>query len=202
MLSADRLYLRATRVRAFAATVLMAISVGVGIARATTYAPLTFDGLVAKADVIFVGDVVDVRPYVLRTREGSIIKTRVTFRVADPIYGTTSLVEVFDFLGGESNGIGMAVAGMPTFAIGDHRLVFARHDRSINPIVGFRQGLLDVERDVNGVERVLTLEGTPVSGPEAFGASGRRAGATRADAMRLIDFRARIAAQLAAVHRQ
>jgi hypothetical protein len=181
---------------------LIIIGVGAGTARATTYVPVTFDALVAEADVIFVGDVVDVRPFVLRTAAGSVIKTRVTFRVADPIYGTTSLVEVFDFLGGEINGVGMVVAGMPTFAVGDHRVVFARRGRSINAIVGFRQGLLDVERDANGVERVRSLDGTPVSGPDAFGASNRRTGVTRAPAMRLIDFRARIAEQLAAVHKR
>src|ERR1041384_5969759 len=122
-----RLHLGATCVRSFAAAALIILSGGLGIARATTYAPLTFNDLVAKADVIFVGDVVDVRPYVQRTREGSIGRARgtvrgagegsiggapVTFRVVDPIYGTTSIVEVFDFLGGEINGVGMAVAGM------------------------------------------------------------------------------------------
>lgn len=200
MLFMNRLHLRATCGRSFAAAALIIISSGLGIARATTYAPLTFNDLVAKADVIFVGDVVDVRPYVQRTREGSIIRTRVTFRVADPIYGTTSIVEVFDFLGGEINGVGMAVAGMPRFAAGDHRVVFAHRDRSINPIVGFRQGLLDIERDANGVERVLTLDGVPFIGPETLGTDGRRTGATRANSMRLTDFRARIASQVATVH--
>ena len=57
----------------------------------------------------------------------------------------------------------MKVAGMPTFTVGDRRLVFARRDGSINPIVGFTQGLMKVTRDAAGIDRVLTLEGVPVS---------------------------------------
>ena len=57
----------------------------------------------------------------------------------------------------------MRVAGMPTFAVGDRRVVFARRDRSINPIVGFTQGLMKVTRDAGGVDRVLTIEGASVA---------------------------------------
>ena len=131
--------------------------------RATSFEPLTFNDLVTQADVIFVGDVVDVRPYTVQTRERTIVKTRVTFSVSDPLYGTSSIVEVFDFLGGETAELGMRVAGMPTFTVGDRRVVFARRDRSINPIVGFTQGLMKVTRDAGGVERVLTIEGATVA---------------------------------------
>jgi hypothetical protein len=131
--------------------------------RATSFEPLTFNDLVTQADVIFVGDVVDVRPYTVQTRERTIVKTRVTFSVSDPLYGTSSIVEVFDFLGGETEDLGMSVAGMPTFAVGDRRVVFARRDRSINPIVGFTQGLMKVTRDAGGVDRVLTVEGASVA---------------------------------------
>jgi hypothetical protein len=131
--------------------------------RATTFEPVTFNEMVAQADVIFVGDVVDVRPFTVQTRERTIVKTRVTFSVSDPLYGTSSLVEVFDFLGGETADLGMKVEGMPTFAVGDRRVVFARRDRSINPIVGFTQGLMKVSRDAGGIDRVLTLEGAPIA---------------------------------------
>jgi hypothetical protein len=131
--------------------------------RATTFEPVSFNDMVAQADVIFVGDVVDVRPFTVQTRERTIVKTRVTFSVSDPLYGTSSLVEVFDFLGGETADLGMKVEGMPTFAVGDRRVVFARRDRSINPIVGFTQGLMKVSRDAGGIDRVLTLEGAPIA---------------------------------------
>lgn len=171
-------------------------------AHATTYLPVTFDELVTKADVIFVGQVVDVRPYALETRDGEIIKTRVTFSVSDPLYGTSSLVEVVDFLGGELNGVGMAVADMPTFAVGDRRVMFMRRERSINPIVGFTQGLLRVTRDVNGVDRISTLDGAALSTTESIGT--RASGVTLAPAapMRLSDLRDRITRALVAARRQ
>ena len=143
----------------FVCALVAAASVGVG---ATSFEPVTFNDLVTQADVIFVGQVVDVRPYTLETRERTIVKTRVTFRVDDPLYGTTSLVEVFDFLGGETAELGMRVEGMPTFAVGDRRVVFARRDRGISPIVGFSQGLMRVVQD-GGIDRVVTVEGAPVA---------------------------------------
>src|SRR5215472_7249038 len=78
--------------------VLAALLCVPAIGRATTVEPITFDQMVQQADVIFVGDVVDVHPYAMQVRGRTIIRTRVTFSVADPIYGTKSLVEVFDFL--------------------------------------------------------------------------------------------------------
>ena len=78
---------------------------------ATSYLPVTFGDLVKQADVIFVGDVVDVHSFAMRVRSNTVIKARVTFRVSDPVYGTTSLVEVFDFLGGEVGGGKGAIVG-------------------------------------------------------------------------------------------
>jgi hypothetical protein len=171
-------------------------------ASATTYLPVTFDELVTRADVIFVGEVVDVRPFALATRDGEIIKTRVTFSVTDPLFGTTGLVEVFEFLGGELNGVGMAVAEMPRFAIGDRRVMFASRERSINPIVGFTQGLLRVTRDASGVDRISTLEGAPLSAPESIGTRIPGVTLAPAAAMRLSDLRDRITRALVAARRQ
>jgi hypothetical protein len=126
-------------------------------AHATTFLPVTFDDLIAESDVIFVGEVVDVHAYTMQTREGTIVKTRVTFRVTDPLSGDNSLVQVLDFLGGEADGVGLRVSGMPTFTVGDRRIVFARRDQSINPIVGFTQGLMNVTRDGSGTDRVQTM---------------------------------------------
>ncbi len=171
-----------------------------GPARATTYLPVTFTDLVTRADVIFVGDVVDVRPFPLQTREGMVIKTRVIFRVSDAISGTSSTLEVFDFLGGEWDGVGMAIAGMPTFTVGDRRVVFARRERSINPIVGFTQGLLKVFRDDAGVDRVFTADGAPLARPESLG-TARVAGGAPAAPMLLSEFRDRVSRARAEVKR-
>jgi hypothetical protein len=165
---------------------------------ATTYPPVTFAELVTRADMIFVGEVIDVRPYPLETRDGTIVKTRVIFRIQDPVFGTTAALEVLEFLGGEWGDIGIAVAGMPRFTIGDRRVVFARRDRSINPIVGFTQGLLRIARDGSGVERVLTLDGVPVAGAASIGTRALVPPAAPVVPMRLSDFRAQIARALGA----
>jgi hypothetical protein len=159
-------------------------------AGATTYPPVTFADLVTRADLIFVGEVVDVRPIAVTTREGAVIRTRVVFRVNDPLLGTSAALEVLEFFGGELGDVGMAIAEMPAFAVGDRRVVFARRDRSINPIVGFTQGLLRVTRDAGGVDRVLTLEGRPVDQPDRISAA--RPAAAGAAPMRLVDFQDRV----------
>lgn len=137
-------------------------------AEAASYDAVTFNELVARADVIFVGDVMDVRPFTVSTPEGTLIKTRVTFMVRDPLWGTGSTLEIFEFLGGEIGNAGMKVPDMPTFVPGDRRVVFARRERSINPIVGFTQGLLRVSRDT-GVDAVQTSDGQPLARAEDIG---------------------------------
>jgi len=174
---------------------------GGNVARATSYLPVTFDDLIADADVIFVGEVTDVRPFPLNTRDGTIIKTRVVFRVSDPLWGTTTILEVFDFLGGEWGDVGMVVAEMPQFAVGDRRVVFARREQSINPIVGFTQGLLRVLRDAGGVERVFTLKGAPLGQPEQIGLRSSVDAATPIAPMSLSAFRDRIGRALAEARR-
>ena len=171
-------------------------------AGATSYLPVTFSELVTRADVIFAGEVVDVRPFPLETREGTIIKTRVVFQVSDPIWGTSGSLEIFEFLGGEWGGIGMAVAEMPQFAVGDRRVVFARRDRSINPIVGFTQGLLQIGRDSAGVDRIFTADGTPIAQPESIGSGVAGSSLPRTAAMRLSDFRERVRRAIAEAQRR
>jgi hypothetical protein len=167
----------------------------------TTYPPVSFDDLVTKADVIFIGEVTDVRPFPQETPDGTIIKTRVIFRVSDPIWGTTSILEVFDFLGGEWEGVTMQVAEMPEFAIGDRRVVFARRARSINPIVGFTQGLLEIRRD-GGVDRVFTLGGLPLESPEDIGVRSPDPSGSPTTPIPLSEFRDRISLTLAETGRR
>lgn len=169
---------------------------------ATTYPPVTFNDLVTRADVIFIGEVIDVRPFPVDAREGTIVKTRVVFRLSDPLWGTAAALEVFEFFGGEWGGIGMAIAEMPKCAVGDRRVVFARRERSINPIVGFKQGLLQIARDPSGVDRVLTAEGMPLASPQSIGAPAASASITTIAPMRLSDFRDRITRVLAEARRR
>lgn len=184
------------------AALLVALACSQAALHGTSYPPVTFGELIARADVIFIGEVIDVRPYTLANREGTIIRTRVTFRVTEPIYGTTSAVELLEFFGGEMNGVGMAIAGMPRFAEGDRRIVFSHREPSINPIVGFTQGLLRIVADANGVDRVVALDGTPISQTDSIGARAPRPDSVSRLPMSLADFRARIRDAIIAERRQ
>ena len=182
-----------TRMSAAVLATLVCLQTALG---ATSYPPVTFADLTARADIIFLGEVIEVRPFALQTREGTIVKTRVTFRVTDPIFGTRSSIELLEFFGGEMNGVGMAIGGMPRFAEGDRRVVFAHRERSVNPIVGFTQGLLRVARDAAGVDRVTTLDGRLVAQTDNIGDAATRAPAG-AQAMTAADLGTRIRAAVA-----
>lgn len=148
---------------------------------ATTYPSVTFDELVGKADVIFVGTVRDVRPFAAQNREGTVIKTRVIFDVSESMFGDAGATQVMEFFGGELNGIGMAIAEMPKFVVGNRHVVFAYRRPSVNPIVGFTQGLMRLKADATGAERVLTYDGLALDRLERIGtASTRRAGSAAA----------------------
>ncbi|MGE3579594.1 MAG: hypothetical protein AB7I25_14160 [Vicinamibacterales bacterium] len=157
---------------AIALVVFVAPALRPGTVQATSYAPVSFTDLVTQADVIFVGDVLDVRPFTVPSERGTLIKTRVTFLVRDALWGTTSSMESFEFLGGVVNGKGLRVAEMPTFAPGDRRVVFARRDSSLNPIVGFTQGLMRISRAAGGLDEVLTSEGQPLARTQDIGRPG------------------------------
>jgi len=173
-----------------------------GSLSATTTVALTFDEIVSRADMVFVGEVIDVRPFRLRTRDGSVIKTRVVFRVTEPLTRGVGIVEVLEFLGGELDGVGMAVADMPRFTIGDRRVVFARRERSINPIVGFTQGLLRVAADASRVDRVWTLDGSPVAGITSIGGLQAGPAVPAGTPMSLAELRAQILRALPATRRR
>lgn len=184
------------RWRAALLSALLALVAGVPSAlHATSYAPVSFDDLIQKADVIFVGDVLDVRSFTERTATGETIKTRVTFLVRDALLGTTGSMESFEFLGGVVGSKGLRVAEMPTFAPGDRRVVFAHRQPSINPIVGFSQGLLRVTTDESGAAAVQTIDGLPLASTLDVG----RPGAARvrtARPMSLSSLRAEIVTRL------
>ena len=164
-------------------------------AEAASYDAVTFNELVARADVIFVGDVMDVRPFTVSTPEGTLIKTRVTFMVRDPLWGTGSTLEIFEFLGGEIGNAGMKVPDMPTFVPGDRRVVFARRERSINPIVGFTQGLMKLAKDDAGLDVIMTSTGEPLARTEDIGRP-RGTGVRESRPMALSSFRASIVDRL------
>jgi hypothetical protein len=143
-----------------------------GVARSTTVIPPTFESLVAGANTIFVGEVINVRSLWTTTPRGRAIVTQVTFKVEDTWKGAAGAVTQLEFLGGTIGQTTMEVVGMPTFHDGQRGVLFvSSRARSASPLVGFWHGRMRVERDPSGVDRVRTHDGRSLGAPAEVGAN-------------------------------
>jgi hypothetical protein len=141
------------------------------VASSTTVIPPTFDSLIAGANTIFVGEVMDVRAEWQSTPQGRAIRTHVTFRVEDVWKGSAGAVTQLEFLGGTIGEITMKVVGMPTFHEGQRSVLFVSAQvRSASPLVGFWHGRMRVEKDPSGVDRVRTYDGRSLGSTAEVGA--------------------------------
>ena len=81
-------------------------------------------GLVAGAAAMVRGRGVGLQPYLDRTPAGDVVRTRVTFEVESTLKGRHQGGLTLEFLGGEVDGHGLRVPGMPTFTPGATELLF------------------------------------------------------------------------------
>lgn len=131
-------------------------------APATTLESVDLAQMTARADLVVEGWVAGVEP-----RRDSIgaIYTYVTLEGVEVIHGTylESTLEL-RFSGGELEGERSYVAGMPTFGVGEHVLLFVRGNGSeMCPIVGWHQGSFRVAADPEtGAEYLADAAGHPV----------------------------------------
>lgn len=140
-----------------------------GVASSTTIIPPSFDALVAGANTIFVGEVVNQQAIWVSTPQGRAIKTLVDFSVEDVWKGSSGVVTRLEFLGGTIGEMTMEVVGMPTFRLGQRSVLFAHGQRGTSPLVGFMHGRLRIERDYTGVDRVRTHDGRSLGGINEIG---------------------------------
>jgi hypothetical protein len=179
------------------ALVAIALLAAITAARATTVIPPTFDQLVARAQSVFVAEVIDVRAVWRDTRERRVIKTLVTFRVEDVWKGSASPTTQLEFLGGTIDDVTLQVHGVPQFRPGQRELLFVVDGGRpmVSPLVGFMHGRMRVERDpATGVDRVRTFDGRSFTSVAEIGAQ-RPPGVTVQTPMRLADFRSAVVAR-------
>lgn len=152
-------------------------------AMSTSVVAPTFDELVARAESVFVGQVVDVRSSWMDSRAGRAIVTDVTFSIErtlkGPIYARRSL----EFLGGTVGDDTLRVGGIPEFHVGDRDVLFVSDTgRPVSPVVGFAYGRFRIMRDPrSGGIAVRTHDGRPLATtadvgnprPPAFAPPGR-----------------------------
>jgi hypothetical protein len=132
-------------------------------AHATTVRRLSLDDLVAKAEVIVAGQVIDSRTY--RTSDGKLILTSTTVQVGENIKGKTPPTLTVTTVGGKVGNTILRVSGMPEFQPGENAVLFLERSGVYTTVVGLNQGKFSVS---NG-EVSNTMTGLSFAG----GVSGR-----------------------------
>lgn len=137
----------------------VALLVTIGVASPSIVLPVGFDELVARAELVFVGQVVDRRSVYLSGPDRPIV-TDVTFDVLRVLKGSSGLRTKLTFLGGTVGGETLVIDGMPQFQIGERDILFVGDRTAASPLVGFWQGRYRVVRDpVTGHDLVRTNSG-------------------------------------------
>jgi hypothetical protein len=168
------------------------------LASATTVIPLTFDQLVAEADVIVESVVVDVRSRAVNTAGGQVIVTDVSFRPVRVLKGRPPRLLVMEFLGGTVGGLTMGVGDMPQFEVGNRDVIFARPGRrEASSIAGFMQGRFPIVVDpVTGRESVRRFDGALLTSPAQIGLPPQPF-LSRGRALSLADFQTAVSDEVA-----
>jgi hypothetical protein len=135
------------------------------VAMGTTVIRPTFEKLVADADLVFEGEVIDVRSQLIANGPDQAISTFVSFRVVKILKGSAPAVTVLEFLGGTAGGRTMIVDGIPHFANGDRDILFVdQKQRMISPLVGLNYGRFRIVGDAGDPgSRVYGFGGVPLS---------------------------------------
>lgn len=133
--------------------------------RATTLVRLELDQLVDRAEGIFTGTAI--HSEVVPTQDGSSLFTFVTFEVDSALKGVFPGRHLTLRLhGGELQGFGVRVHGMPQFEVGETYLVFVRGNGVFaSPVLGLVQGQFKVDREARSGKPILVdWRGAPVLG--------------------------------------
>jgi hypothetical protein len=113
-------------------------------AEALTVVPVDVPTQVDRAELIFVGTVVEVKS--VPVKDGSTAYTYVTFAVEETLKGAASGPTLtLRFYGGQAGGYVYEIAGAPKFKEGGKHLLFVEaNERYMIPLTGGPQGKLDL----------------------------------------------------------
>jgi hypothetical protein len=177
-------------------------------ANATTVVPPTFEEMAERADLVFVGKVVDSAAQWWGAGTNQAIFTQVDFHTEEVLKGIAGASVRLRFLGGTVKGVTLQVVGVPEFKEGDRVLLFVEGNGvQFCPLVGVYHGKFGVRKDAkSGRDIVFMHDGKPLRDFAEIGA-GEEAqfGSKRAklsipvdrEPMSLDDFKARIRAHFA-----
>lgn len=109
--------------------------------RAATIVPVTFEQLVADANIIVRAEVIGVRSEWRDSTANSPIVTRVTIRIEQVLKGQAASTLELTFLGGTIGDTSLTVSDMPQFTVGERDVLFVdQSGRSMSPLVGVFAG--------------------------------------------------------------
>jgi hypothetical protein len=141
-------------------------------ALASRIIPRTLPELKAGADRVFVGRCESAFPHWNEDR--TLIFTRYRFRVSRVLKGKLEQTAIVEELGGAVGGVGLDVAGVPRYTVGEEALLFVRR----TPLgrwetFGAVQGKFRIVRDAQGRPRVQSdfyrADLAAMAGPERAG---------------------------------
>jgi hypothetical protein len=137
---------------------------GANHARATSVVAPSFAELVMQAELIVRARVVGVRAARVESSRGPVIKTYVTLAVEKQLKGTPVPGLTLELLGGELDGEGMRVAGMPRFTEGGVEILFiSGNGVRFCPLVAMMHGRYKVLTDAAGSrDYVARNDGVPL----------------------------------------
>ena len=142
---------------------LAALALAALPARATTFEPLGFDQLTARAEQIFVGTVTAANP--TRTARGMIV-TDFVFTNLEGVKGEVAAKATsLRMAGGTVGRQTLTIPGAPTFRVGERYLVFVEgNGKVLFPTLGGPQGIFRMKYDAEKSRTVvLDYGGQPVA---------------------------------------
>ncbi|HYR87377.1 MAG TPA: hypothetical protein VE422_25055 [Terriglobia bacterium] len=135
---------------------------------ATTVRRLSFDELVARAQSIVQGRVVDLRTY--WTADQKLILTDYTIQVQETMKGSTPQTVTVTTIGGKIGNTILHVSGMPAFEQGENAILFLEKSNTSTTVVGLNQGKFtvsngEISNTVSGLSFPDGTAGKPVKMP-------------------------------------
>ena len=139
---------------------LAGLAFSLNTVNATTVVEPTFDELVDQAEVIFQGNVTEVKSQWVGEGAQRCIVSYVTFKVDEALKGVAGQSYTIRMLGGTVDGETMGVSDAPKFEVGDKEILFVENNGSqFVPLVGIMHGRFHVRKEQSGREVVTNNEG-------------------------------------------
>lgn len=149
--------------------ILLAVLLLPAVTGASSLRQLDVDEITAASELVFEGRVVARK--VTHEKGSRTLRTLVTFEVLEVLKGDYDRDRLeLSFLGGQLDGLSLAVSDMKIPQVGEHGIYFVERldEPMVNPLVGWHQGHYLVKKQGAARAAVTTQDGQPVYGLEGL----------------------------------